>query len=350
MVDGFSRSALERILSAAILAPSADNHHLFRFAILADRIVMKKDEAFLSSNAQTRLLAHISCGAAGENIALQASCFGKKAEIEWLESGDAICEIRLIDSAEPPDPLAAAIELRHTNRRFFSGPALTPPEKAHLRREVERVPNVSLVWLDQPEERRKALRLIRLAETERFRSRALHAELFSSLRFDVGPRSSCEQGIPIGAAEVESFARPFFRMLRRWPIMRALNVVHAHVLLGLRAAYLPARLSPHLGVIVAEGEMPHAAISAGRALQRFWLRATQLEVACQPFAAAPLYARPEFTNVSAPTRAALRAGWAELVPHGIPLLAFRLGHAAPPSVRAGRPALARFLDRDLSSG
>jgi nitroreductase len=343
MLADFSRSTLERILSAAILAPSADNHHLFRFAILADRIVMKKDEAFRSSHAQTRLLAHISLGAAGENIALQASCFGKKVDIDWLETGDAICEIRLVDSDDPPDRLADAIALRHTNRRFFRGPPLAPAEQADLEREVEQVPNVCLVWLDRPVERRKALRLIRLAEAERFRSPALHAELFSSLRFDVGPRSSCEQGIPIGAAEIELFARPFFRLLRRWPVMRALNVLHAHALLGLRAAYFPARLSPHLGVVVAHGDMPHAAISAGRALQRFWLRATQLGMAFQPFAAAALYARPEFTSVSPHTRAALQAGWAELVPLGVPLMAFRLGHSDAPSVRAGRPALAHFL-------
>ena len=233
---------------------------------------------------------------------------------------------------------------RHTNRRFFSGPSLAAAEKADLEQEVEHVPNVKLTWLDLPTQRREVLRLMRLAETERFRSRTLHAELFSALRFDADPGADCERGIPIGAAEVEMFARPLFGMMRRWSVMRLLNIVRAHSLLGLRAAYLPARLSPHLGVLTSDGDMPHAAISAGRALERFWLRTTQLGMALQPFAAAPLYARSEFTGVSERTRATLRAGWAELVPRRIPLMAFRLGHADAPSARTGRPPLSYFLE------
>ena len=344
MLANLSRSALQSILSAGVLAPSADNDHLFRFAILADRVVMKKHESFRSANAQTRLLAYISFGAAVENIALQATCLGKKADISWLVGDDAICEIRLIDSSDLPDRLAGAIPSRHTNRRFFSGPSLAAAEKADLEREVEHVPNVKLTWLDLPTQRREVLRLMRLAETERFRSRTLHAELFSALRFDADPGADCERGIPIGAAEVEMFARPLFGMMRRWSVMRLLNIVRAHSLLGLRAAYLPARLSPHVGVLTSDGDIPHAAISAGRALERFWLRTTQLGMALQPFAAAPLYARSEFTGVSERTRATLRAGWAELVPRRIPLMAFRLGHADAPSARTGRPPLSYFLE------
>jgi len=343
MLGDPSSSTLQRILSAGILAPSADNRHLFRFSILADRVLMRPDALFRSADAQTRLLAYISFGAAVENVALEASCVGYRADISWPLTQDAICEIRLVASDDPPEQLAQAIALRHTNRRFFSGPPLTPAAKAALEREVYRVPRVSVIWLDQPAQRRTALRLIRLAETERFRSRLLHAELFSGLRFDVAPDSSCEQGIPIGAAEIEIFARPFFRLMRHWSIMRLLNVVQGHSLAGLRAAYFPARFSPHLGVIAAGDEMPHAAISAGRAFERFWLRATQLGMMLQPLAAAPLYARPECKGVSPKTRAALQNGWKELQPRGIPIIAFRLGHASAASMRTGRPSLSHFL-------
>ena len=343
MLAASSASTLQRILSAGILAPSADNRHLFRFSILTDRVVMKPDDLFRSADAQTRLLACISFGATVENIALEATCVGYSADIDWLLTEDALCEIRLVASDDPPDRLAQAISLRHTNQRFFSGPPLAPAEKTDLEREVSRVPQAHVTWLDQPAERRTALRLIRLAETERFRSRALHAELFSGLRFDMPPNSNCEQGIPIGAAEIDIFARPFFRLMRHWSVMRLLNVARAHSLIGLRAAYFPARLSPHLGVISAGGEIPEAAISAGRAFERFWLRATQLGMVLQPFAAAPLYARPEFKGVSFDTRAALQSGWTELQPHGMPLIAFRLGHAAVPSAVTGRPPLSHFL-------
>ena len=109
MLAASSASTLQRILSAGILVPSADNRHLFRFSILTDRVVMKPDDLFRSADAQMRLLACISFGATVENIALEATCVGDSADIDWLLTEDALCEIRLVASDDPPDRLAQAI-------------------------------------------------------------------------------------------------------------------------------------------------------------------------------------------------------------------------------------------------
>jgi hypothetical protein len=250
----------------------------------------------------------------------------------------------LARNAPVADPLAPAIPLRHTNRRFFSGPALSPAQKVELERELSAQSDATLVWLDAPDIRRRALRLIWLAEAERFRTRALHSELFSALRFDVGYRASSTEGIPIGAAEIELPARPLFRLLKSWPVMRALNVVGLYRGMGFRAAYLPARSSPHLGLIAGRGELPSVAIAAGRALERVWLKATQLGFALQPMAAAALYTRPEFQAVTGHVRTELQAEWQKIAGEVLPLMVFRLGHARAPSVRTGRPPLSSFLE------
>jgi hypothetical protein len=338
-----SEQEIQAILEAGVLAPSADNHHLFSFSVSANRIVIRAADAYRAANAQTRLLAWISYGAVVENMQVQASAFGLALEPRWFPDDDVVCDILITERDGPSDSLASAIPLRHTNRRFFSGPPLGTVEQIDLQNELSRAGGVSVRWLDSPRERRTALRLMRLAETERFRSQSLHAELFSGLRFDVGYKASSAQGIPIGAAEIELPMRPLFRMISHWPVMRVMNLIGTHRLIGLRAAYFPARLSPHIGLVLAEGEIRRAAVQTGRGFERLWLRASQLGLALQPLAAGPLYARPEFEAVSTKVRAELRTRWAELASGRLPLMAFRLGRARPPSVRAARPPLSAFL-------
>ena len=126
--------------------------------------------------------------------------------------------------------------------------------------------------------------------------------------------------------------------------MNALNRLGAYKLLGSQAAYLPARLSPHLGVIASQGELRPAAVQAGQAFERLWLRATQMNLAFQPFAAPALYALPQFDAVSPSVRERLRSTWATLIPMATPLIMFRLGRAGAASQRAGRPPLSHFLE------
>ena len=77
--------------------------------------------------------------------------------------------------------------------------------------------------------------------------------------------------------------------LRYWPVMRGMSWLGAHHALGLRAGYLPAALSPHIGLVLAEegdGDVPAAALNAGRAMQRVWLAAQAQGLALPPMAAA----------------------------------------------------------------
>ena len=347
---GLSEAELESVLRAGILAPSADNHHLFRFVTLPDRILLKVSDAYHTADAETKVLAWISYGAVVENMRIQATAFAHEIETTWFGTEDVACEIRLVPRTAAPDSLLDAIPRRHTNRRFFSGPSLPERERAELDRQVSEVPGVRLFWLDALDVRKRALRLIHRAESERFRVPSLHAELFSSLKFDVGYKASCDQGIPIGAAEIEMPARPFFRLISRWRIMRVLKAFGVHAIVGWRAAYLPARLSPHIGVIAAEDKLlQSAAIQGGRGLERLWLRATQMGLEFQPFAAPTLYALPQNEVVSPSLREELSTEWADLTPGCTPIIMFRLGHAAAPSVRAGRPPLSRFLQLGTGS-
>jgi hypothetical protein len=160
--------------------------------------------------------------------------------------------------------------------------------------------------------------------------------MFDSIRFDVGWESSSTVGLPPGSLALPPLERPLFSLLRHWPVQRAANLFGAHHLIGMRGAALPCRLAPHLCAVAAEGSIAGACINSGRMMQRTWLRATQLGLACQVYAAAALYALTDGNWVSEHLRSRLSQGWKGLVPAGNPYLVIRMGFAPAPTVRTDR--------------
>lgn|SRR5574340_482075 len=339
-------SSMAAILQAGLWAPSADNRHPFRFEVTEHAIRLWGTEDLLQAPLHRRILSLISLGAVVENMCLEAARLGFTLTPRFLPVDvppalivDIACE------ASPPcdDPLAAAIRLRCTNRRFFHGPALADVEREALAAQVAAVAGVRMQWLDGKNLRKQALRLIRMAETERFGSRPLHQELFSAVRFDAGWHQAPAEGLAPGSLEIERPLRPLFARLRHWPVMRLLKLAGAHHLIGMRAGFVPCLTSPHLGVILASGEIEFAAIRAGRAFERLWLESSLRGLALQPLAASAIMTLPDYGGVSADVRRALQEGWADIAPGLQPFMVFRLGHAGAPSLRSARPPLSRFL-------
>jgi hypothetical protein len=128
-------------------------------------------------------------------------------------------------------------------------------------------------------------------------------------------------------------------MLSNWKLMSALNNVGVYKVLGLRAAFMPCKLAPHLGAIIVDGEPEEAALCAGRAFQRVWLRATAFGMALQPLAASVVlpYQDSPF-GVSVDAKRELSAGWHRIFGK-LPLMVFRLGYARAPTLVAGRPSI-----------
>lgn len=339
---------LQRILECAILAPSADNQHRIRFSVTDGVLSIWGIEPELPRIVYRRALNLLSLGAVIENIAIAASDSGLAAVL-LPESGDPglLARIRFERQALRSElaSLCTAIPLRHTNRRLrFRGPPLTAGERETLDRAVRDIPDCTLVWLQRPEQRRPIVRLLQRAESERFHVRSLHEEIFSSIRFEAGWRSSTAEGLPPGALGIEMPMRPLFTLLRHWPVMQAANALGMHHLLGFRSAALPCALAPDLLLITVKTTDDAATVNAGRALQRTWLGLTQLGRAVQPLPAAALYALPGTCQGEIPARlhGRLAAGWKRhATPDTVPLMVLRIGQA-PSTVTAGRPPVDRF--------
>jgi hypothetical protein len=341
-----SPSEWSSIVEAAVLAPSADNRHCFELQAAHERILLFGNEAYGSAPFHRKILSLISFGAVAENMRIRLAALGYQARVIWLpdpEDPSLIAELRYARGEHFEQELDSAIPRRHTNRRLaYHGPRLSEPELAALSKAVACIEGVSLHFMDSPTSRMKLLRLLRIAEAERFNTRSLHQELFSAVRFDVGWHKTVQEGLAPCALSVEPGMRWAFRQLARWRVMNVLRRVGFHHALGFRAAYLPCRLAPHCAVLATTLPIERGAPAVGMALERIWLRAASSGLALQPFAAPALLALPGYVDVPSTTRDRLRDAWRGLLAD-TPVAVFRMGIAKAPEGRSGRPTSTAFI-------
>ncbi|MGH8125497.1 MAG: hypothetical protein ACREPK_06600 [Rhodanobacteraceae bacterium] len=345
-----NRDTKAGILRAGIAAPSADNSQPWRFAWSGDDLDLRIDAERSGRVSDTRhVLSDLAAGACLENMLVHARSRGLVADLQTFpQDSDELRVARIRWRHDPgcdPEPLAAAIEQRHTDRSFpWRGP-ITPDTRAHLDAQARSIPGPRLWWPQTPREKRTALTVIRQAESLRFRSPTLHAELFSSIRFSAGWQAACEEGLAPATLAVESPMRPVFQAMRRPAVMAVFNRLGAASMLGWRSAWLPIRLSPGLCLIVIPSTTRSDVLAGGRALQRVWLQATLDGLSVQPYAAAGVLGLG-FVPIESAFRqplSRLDSSLGELCGPGHGLVFLRLGHArSAPRARSGRRALASF--------
>ncbi len=356
------RTQLESIAESGRWAPSADNGLDYSVEYAPDALHLWAAPDFPDgeqSQRHRRVLGLMAFGAAVENMQLRASELGWRTTIDWAwgdeqlatgtVNGLPVQRRRMARIAFDqvaglaPDPLAQAIMTRQTNRHFYSRKPLAPAQQMALGAAAAAVGGAQLIWL-QGKERKKALELIWLAESERFLRRSLHEELFSAIQW----HSSAAHGLPWQSLEIEALMRPAFRALRHWPLMRRLNHLGMHRLLGFRAGYWPCWQAPALGVVVVSSSEPASgARLAGQAFERIWLSATLQRLVLQPMAASTVlpFQNEADQGASHATRQTLQQGWQQLVGDRA-FMVFRIGHAdgtPAASFKTQRRSLTEFI-------
>ncbi|HET8552538.1 MAG TPA: hypothetical protein VFM97_08700 [Gammaproteobacteria bacterium] len=340
----------DAILQAGIAAPSADNSQPWCFHWEGDALDVRIDATRSGGPSDARyVLSDLAVGACMENMLVRGCSLGYDADtVLFPDEDEPLWPVRLNWRAEAitDAPLADAIERRHTDRRFpWRGP-IAGGERQRLEDQADRR-GAHLHWFDEPARRRRALRILHQAETLRFKSPRLHAELFGTVRFDAGWQATCPEGLPPAALAVERPIRPLFQALRKPVLMALLNRLGAAPLLGFRSAALPARLSPALCLLSVKDTTRSGIVAAGRALERVWLEATLAGLVVQPFAA-PGVLGLGFINVEHALRphvARLQTEMRELCPEGHGIIFLRLGRIGSASRwRTGRRPQTEFPD------
>lgn len=178
-MTGLDPAEFLSLVEAAALAPSADNRREVQLEHAGRRVRLWGDQTWRSAPEHRRIMSLVAIGAAVENVKLRAGRLGFETKVCWFPDSGNPGLVAEIDVDRLPqtrvDPIEVAIERRRTNRRVrFRGPPLSQGELGALSAEATGIDGIQLHWFDSPETRKQILRLVRLAETERFRSRELH--------------------------------------------------------------------------------------------------------------------------------------------------------------------------------
>jgi hypothetical protein len=274
------------VLDLARWAPSGDNTQPWRFRIDSptSALIRTFDTRRHCVYDLTGRPSHIAAGALLETARIAASMQHMHAEIARLPTpSEEDLRFRVDLVADPgvrPDPLAACIELRATQRRPFSRRPLKAAEKSCLQASVGSEFRVK--WFEGPLRARIARLMfesakIRLTIPEAYE---VHREVI-----EWGATVS-QTGIPDRAIGLDPFGVALMRWaMQSWSRTRVLSTYFGGTLLPrLQLELIPGfRCAAHLLICAAsEPEGVDDYLRAGAAVQRFWLTAEMLGLRHQP--------------------------------------------------------------------
>lgn len=288
------QSVTESILDLARWAPSGDNSQPWRFEIRSDReiIVHAHDTRATCVYDLDGRASQISHGALLETLEIAATRFGVAATTSRIAGspGHTTYAVRLSPSADvKPHPLLGSIVERVVQRGPMGTRGLNADERSQLARAAA---PYDVVWWQTLRERLVIATLnarnahIRLTIPEAYEVHKAVIEWNSTTSEDRLPDAA------LGASAV--MLRTMRWAMASWPRMQFMNRYLGGTLLPrLALDLLPGlRCSAHFCLIAAAApQSDDDYVSAGRAVQRFWLAATRLGLQLQPSYTPLVFAR-----------------------------------------------------------
>lgn len=286
-VETGPKTAIEDILDLARWAPSGDNTQPWRFEIVSEgHLVVRgfdtRESCIYDLNGHP---SQIALGALLETISIAASGHGLRTEIsrrtDFPESKPTFDVHFYEDPAIRRDPLISFIRTRSVQRRPMRTSPLTPRGKQAL--EASMGDDYRILWLEDLGSRLRIARLnfdvakLRLTLPEAYQ---VHREVIQwKARFS-------EDRVPDMAVGLDPVTtRLMGWVMQSWKRVEFFNTFLAGTLLPrIELDFIPGIACAAHFVILAHGraEGLDDYISAGCAIQRFWLTATQLGLQMQP--------------------------------------------------------------------
>jgi hypothetical protein len=281
------QTLVENILESARWAPSGDNMQTWRFEVVtANHFVVHgydtSDHCVYDLEGRASQLA---IGALLENIAIAASHFGHAADFQIRENSPAtkiIVDVKLFeDSSIIANPLFSYIPTRSVQRRPLKTIPLSNEQKTTLQQAVGE--SYSIHWIEGWQARWQAAILmfkngkLRLTLPEAFPTHSTIIEWNSRFSNDKIPDQAV--GLDVVATKLLKWC------MGSWERVKFLNTFFAGTLVPrIELDLLPGLFcAAHFALIASEKpKSVQDYVTAGRALQRFWLTATQLNLQLQP--------------------------------------------------------------------
>ena len=271
---------VDRLVGAALRAPSADNSQPWRFEWDGERLSMwhrsTGEDLFGASDHATLL----SVGCAMEAISEYLRVAGAEAGIAWsnkLADGAPYATIAL------PPPSPAWPEMvpgmsRHTNRFPYSA---RPVDDAWLRNATSmHVGTARVIAISDASAIHALARAVKVCSEARFRTRELHEGLVRSLRTS-GAAAASGTGLDVATLNLPVGGEAFLRLTSDWRVMRALNGLGVYRVLAAAETALFRKAPAVLAIVGRDSDAD--VVDAGRLLQRVWVDANLAGLAVHPY-------------------------------------------------------------------
>ena len=288
-----SRDDAAAILGAAINAPSGDNAQPWRFRFEGERVFLFNkagaDSTLYNFRERGSLIGH---GTLIENIVIAASAKRFSVSVRLFPRADEplrIAELEFELARIPPDPLAAHLQARTTNRKPYKKKSLTKEDRdALLATFADSKFHLSLAE-DQSDIAALA-NAISLNERLILENRAIHDFLFGIIRWN-DAEEKAKPGMHIKTFELPGPGKLVFRLMKTWRGAERLAKLGFSKALPKQTAKLYVS-SAAIGAIAIADDQRETFVNLGRRFERLWLTAAARGISLQPITGLPyLYMR-----------------------------------------------------------
>jgi hypothetical protein len=223
-------SAIERIVSGALTAPSGDNSQPWRFEWDGRTLAILHDDARGRHDLNRALhSSFLTLGCLLEAVRLAASLEGLVPAFRVTlprspgPSPSPWAAVTFAAGAGGPDPMAAILPLRATDRRRYRGGRVDESVLASIRAESARFPNARIRFTDVYSE--ELLRYLAHADTFIWTHEPAHRDMMAAFRFSRREAEATRDGLPWPSLGISYPLSRLMKLSRSFTVQKALNAM-----------------------------------------------------------------------------------------------------------------------------
>jgi len=355
-----TRQAMDYLLSAGTLAPSADNCQPWLFSWDKNDLHIESDpkrtQFFYDVNQESTL---ITFGAVVENIGIAASKIGLEALPDKVFlSDDKKVSVRIRFTQKEGDPgepdrLAEFLSLRCINRKPYAKTSVDSGLIEKMDGIFGPSETVGMKWIEKGSEQKAIQEIVYLSDRVLFEEKRLHQGLFKFIH--MGDELFPRDGMNLGVLELSWVQKKVFPFFSQWKYQNLMNKIMISRAMAFNSVQL-LKNTPVYGVLTLKDRSPQGYVEAGRKMERFWIMANSLGLAVQPMAGFVFLINHYYHNQArsfspAHQRMILRIKqqFEQIAGNPVeacaPVMFFRLGYAPPQRNRTGRRGLSDVMKR-----
>ena len=278
---------INKILEAAVMAPSGDNVQPWKFEVSKDftRIYLynlpEKDNSYYNYDQMASYIAH---GAVIENMVIAAGHLGYQTQVSLFpdtDKQDLVATIEVVKAEAQVDPLYQAIFERNTNRFQFAQAEVTGEMLSSLSSSVKNIDTIKISLVSQKDKIKQLSKELMVNDRLVFERKDIHHFLFEKIRWNKKQIEETRDGMPVETMGLNPIENLTFPLMRFWWFVKASNYLGLSRIIGLKC-WWNCRNASILGMVSIKGNDKLAFVQGGRAIQRVWLEATLQGLAIQP--------------------------------------------------------------------